>query len=225
MGSSLKNRKKGMPPNLGGLKCLLILVTSLVMFSTSALKAEIRVLIADDDDSASFMMEIRAKKEPKKVDVVRVADGSKALNALKKAKADGQPFHLLISDIQMPHMNGLELLKQLRQENSRFQELRILMHSAVSDNDPTIVEQTRALGADGYLPKIEPKVWEQISAELRNSFEKIETRINSKNLKELPAERTSAKVCRQALEQLAPANINLHPWISAPPTERLRAHF
>lgn len=63
-----------------------------------------RILVVDDEESIREFLNIMLKKEG--YDVTCVEDGQKADEILKK-----KSFELVISDLQMPHITGLELLK------------------------------------------------------------------------------------------------------------------
>lgn len=71
------------------------------------------------------------------------SDGAEALEMLKEEHVD-----LLIADIRMPNMNGIELVKQLKQQNNRIKTLMLSMH----DSEEYVVQSLEA-GADGYLLK------------------------------------------------------------------------
>jgi signal transduction histidine kinase/HPt (histidine-containing phosphotransfer) domain-containing protein len=75
---------------------------------------------------------------------VRVAiDGEDGLNKFKK-----ENFSLIISDINMPKLNGIEMLKVVRQMNPKIPILILSAHS-----DPVYFMETIRLGIDGYLLK------------------------------------------------------------------------
>ena len=63
-----------------------------------------RILVVDDEESIREFLNIMLKKEG--YEVTCVEDGQKAEDILKK-----KSFELVISDLQMPHITGLELLK------------------------------------------------------------------------------------------------------------------
>lgn len=63
-----------------------------------------RILVVDDEESIREFLNIMLKKEG--YEVTCVEDGQKADEILKK-----KSFELVISDLQMPHVTGLELLK------------------------------------------------------------------------------------------------------------------
>ena len=72
-----------------------------------------RVLIADDEPNARRMLEILLRKLG--CEVFSAADGKEALGILHET-----PMDLMITDLNMPGMNGLELLAALRQEGYSF---------------------------------------------------------------------------------------------------------
>lgn len=68
-------------------------------------------------------------------EVVAVDDGLKALNALSKSSAG--EFKLLITDIMMPNMNGLELVQAVKHSNL---DLPIIVCSATPSSDARVKE-------------------------------------------------------------------------------------
>ena len=72
-------------------------------------------------------------------------DGAVALNMLKSAKYD-----FVVSDINMPNMNGFELLKAIKAEES-LKHLPVLMVTAEAKKE-NIIEAAQA-GASGYVVK------------------------------------------------------------------------
>jgi two-component system chemotaxis response regulator CheY len=61
------------------------------------------------DDSATMRQLIRMTLTRAGYEVVEAEDGAKGLQ-----KASGEAFDMVLSDINMPHMDGLELLRNLR---------------------------------------------------------------------------------------------------------------
>jgi len=101
------------------------------------------ILIAEDEPSLrenlQFMLEMEG------FSVQAEPDGRSALEAALRAPPD-----LLITDVMMPHMDGHELVRKLR-ENALTTLLPIIMLSARSDHKD--VRQGMAMGADDYLFK------------------------------------------------------------------------
>ena len=77
-------------------------------------------------------------------------DGEKALHALRSGQRDGLPVDFVITDWNMPLMDGLELLKAIRQD-AALGELPVLMVTAEAKRE-NIIAAAQA-GADGYIVK------------------------------------------------------------------------
>ena len=101
-----------------------------------------RILLADDNaDMRDYVK--RLLHQNYQVEVV--ADGLAALAAIRQ-----QPFDLVLTDIMMPGLDGLELLRQLRQE-PLTKEIPIILLSARAGEESRI--EGLELGADDYLVK------------------------------------------------------------------------
>ena len=100
-----------------------------------------RILIVDDEVSIREFLEIMLKKEG--YDPTSVSDGQAALDILKK-----KSFDLIISDLQMPGITGLELLKQVKDQDP---EILFMMITAFGSTE-TAVEAMK-LGAYDYITK------------------------------------------------------------------------
>lgn len=99
-----------------------------------------RILIVDDDKEIADLLELYLKNEG--YDIYKGFDGEEALNILNQQSID-----LLILDVMMPKLDGLEVTKEVRAKNN----IPILMLSAkVEDMDKIIGLMT---GADDYMGK------------------------------------------------------------------------
>lgn len=100
-----------------------------------------RILIVDDDQGQRSLLNSFLKSQG--FQTVVVESGDRALDALRS-----QPIHLMISDVRMPGMSGLETLRRARQEHAI---LPVLLVTAYAD----IREAVGAMrdGAVNYLPK------------------------------------------------------------------------
>ncbi len=72
-----------------------------------------RTLIVDDMPSLREMLKAYLRRLGFK-HVTEAVDGRDAYQAMIAAKASAQPYELIISDWNMPNLNGLELLKLVR---------------------------------------------------------------------------------------------------------------
>lgn len=97
------------------------------------------------DDSASIRQMVGYTLTTAGFDVVEAVDGVDAL-----AKARDYKIDLVLSDVNMPNMNGLELVKALR-ELEEFRFTPILMLTTESAGD--IKMAGKKAGATGWLVK------------------------------------------------------------------------
>lgn len=101
----------------------------------------LRILLADDD--AALRRIIQFKLKQRGYEVIATADGEEALSVLCKGR-----FDLLLSDMKMPKLNGLELLKEAKKVQPDIEVILITAYAAVSQ----AVEAVK-LGAFDYLTK------------------------------------------------------------------------
>lgn len=103
------------------------------------------ILIVDDDIILRQMYEERLKAEEYSVDAA--TDGEEAL---KKAK--DKKFDLILLDIMMPKINGLDVLKMLKSDEDTKNIPVILLTALIQDVDK---QKGLAFGADDYIVKSE----------------------------------------------------------------------
>ena len=103
----------------------------------------IRVVLADDHvfvrDGIKSLLENEANIEV----VGEAIDGADALEVVATSKPD-----LLIVDIRMPNLTGIEVVEKLRNENNAVKIIMLSMH----ESEEYVLKSIKA-GADGYLLK------------------------------------------------------------------------
>ena len=100
------------------------------------------------DDSATMLMSVRASLEMNGYKVETASDGVQALDKLNSMNPD-----LIITDINMPRMGGMELIQALR-AMSKFRFTPILTLTTESESGKR--DQAKRLGATGWLVKPVP---------------------------------------------------------------------
>jgi two-component system response regulator PilR (NtrC family) len=100
-----------------------------------------RILVVDDEESIREFLDIMLRKEG--YEVTLAEDGARAIDLLKK-----KTFDLVISDLQMPQVTGMELLKHVR---DNFPDLLFMMITAFGTTE-TAVEAMK-MGAYDYITK------------------------------------------------------------------------
>ena len=125
----------------------------------SSVELPVRILITDDDDVCRKL--IRDAIEEDGIEVALAGDGMEALAQLQEAPAD-----LLITDLHMPHMDGLTLLTRARQLLPHLLSIIITGYGSLE----SAVEAIRQ-GAYDYVQK--PFTMERIGVVTRNAIEMI----------------------------------------------------
>ena len=103
-----------------------------------------KILIVDDSNMLRDMVKY-ALNEGGYFDIVEAVDG---VDALERAK--GAVFDLIITDINMPNMNGFDLTKSLR-ATSMYQKTPILILTTEGSDD--MKQKGKAAGATGWIVK------------------------------------------------------------------------
>ena len=98
------------------------------------------ILVVDDEDSILNIVEAYLKSDGNTVHVAR--DGVQGLTAFRRYNPD-----LVILDIMLPEMDGLEVLQQIRRESDVY----VMMLTAKSEEFDRVMGLT--VGADDYLAK------------------------------------------------------------------------
>ncbi len=97
------------------------------------------------DDSASMRQMVSFTLKGAGYDVVEAADGVEALNIARK-----RPVTLVITDVNMPNMDGISLIRELRNLPSyRFTPLLMLTTESSAEKK----QQGKAAGATGWIVK------------------------------------------------------------------------
>lgn len=107
-------------------------------------KKEIRILTVDDEDSVlDFLKEV---VESQGYVFLSARNGEDALNSIDKTRPD-----LVLLDIEMPKLNGLEVLRRIREKDKA---LPVVILTAYSTGER--VKEAIKLDISGYIPKEAP---------------------------------------------------------------------
>lgn len=74
-----------------------------------------KIIVVDDD--VSIHLPLRYYLNEAGHTVMTVEDGQQAFKAIQKGHQEDRPFNLLITDIEMPELSGLELIDKLSEHN------------------------------------------------------------------------------------------------------------
>ena len=97
------------------------------------------------DDSASVRQMVSFTLKGEGYDVIEAEDGKDALS-----KADGAGIDMFITDLNMPNMDGIELIKALRgQAANKFKPIVLL----TTESQDAKKQEGKAAGATGWIVK------------------------------------------------------------------------
>ena len=132
------------------------------------------LVVEDNEELLALMLQVLSKN----YHVFTAKNGKQAMNIIMKEKLD-----LVVSDVMMPIMDGIELTKQLKSDKSFWQLPIILLTAKNKEEDKT---EAYSVGADAYITK-------------PFKFEELEVRINAllANRKKM-IEKIQAEVSLQA---------------------------
>ncbi len=114
-----------------------------------------RILTVDDSPSVRQMVKLTLSNAG--YDIVEARDGAEGLT-----KAQANALDLVVTDLNMPVMNGLALIRALRRL-SAYRGVPILF--LTTESDPEMKKEAKAAGATGWITK--PFQQEQLVAIVR----------------------------------------------------------
>ena len=128
-----------------------------------------RILVVDDDESLRRVTQVQLQQTG--YEVTAASDGNEALAVLERFPAD-----LVITDLKMPGMSGLELLKRIR---SAYSEIVIIMATAFG----TIENAVEAMRAGAYDYVTKPVQIEELRITVSRALEHLELREEVRHLR------------------------------------------
>ncbi len=128
-----------------------------------------KILVVDDEESIREFLEIMLKKEG--YEITLAEDGLKAKELLAK-----KSFDMIISDLQMPNMTGIELLKHVKES---YPDLVFMMITAFGTTE-TAVEAMK-MGAYDYLTK--PFKIDEVRLNIQNALRSKNLEVENRSLK------------------------------------------
>lgn len=104
-----------------------------------------RILVVDDSSAMRAFVRVALEESGVAREVIEAASGFDALRVLPR-----EPFELAIVDINMPNVNGLELIRLMRSNEAHKKTPLIVISSEASERDR---DRGLSLGANAYLAK------------------------------------------------------------------------
>ncbi len=108
------------------------------------LEESITILMVEDDDVDALGMERSFSKRRIANDIVRANDGVEAIEILESGKVTS-PYIILL-DLQMPRMNGLEFLAEVRNNEKLKSSVIFVLTTSKSEEDITAAYKQQIAG-------------------------------------------------------------------------------
>ena len=105
-----------------------------------------RILLIEDEDPIRQMYSFILSKQG--YQVVEAIDGE---DALVKLKEPGNSFDVVLLDIMLPKVDGIEVLKQMKAAGSLAKDIPVFVLTNLAQDD--LIEQAKNLGANDYWVK------------------------------------------------------------------------
>jgi CheY-like chemotaxis protein len=126
------------------------------------MNTEVVILIAEDDDGHARLIEKNLSRAGLHNPIERFCNGQEILDFLFRRTSGRQrsldASYLLLLDIRMPQVDGVEVLRQVK-EDPELRKMPVIM--LTTTDDPREVERCHALGCSTYIVK--PVVYERFS--------------------------------------------------------------
>ena len=119
------------------------------------------VLIVDDIPVNIILLKTRLART--NVRILTAVNGRDALDIVRQLRP-----HVVLLDIQMPIMNGLEVLKEIKADPT-LKDISVIMVSAYTSAED--IEQSMSLGASGYIKK--PVIMDLLLSTVTAELDKI----------------------------------------------------
>ena len=122
-----------------------------------------RILVVEDEDKIAELIKTYLEKE--NFTVALASDGLEGLSKIEKDQ-----FDLVILDLMLPHLNGIEICKRVRAFNNTKNRIPIIMLTAKSNEVDKLLGLE--LGADDYITK--PFSLSELTARIRAVLRRVE---------------------------------------------------
>lgn len=120
-----------------------------------------KVLLVDDEESTTEYALMVIEEYEDEFEVVIAHNGQEGLEKFKEAKQKGAGFDYIVSDVTMPVMTGIEMVKEIKKID---QDVKVVMLTAHSKFDLHYMSELDALKADHILhkPFLITKLFEEV---------------------------------------------------------------
>lgn len=118
------------------------------------MKKELKIILAEDDEGHAALIKRNLKRSGLLNEVIHLKDGQETLDYLFEKKLKEEKVKdiasLLLLDIKMPKVDGIEVLRRVKQDN-KLKKMPVIM--ITTTDDPREIETCHELGCSNYITK------------------------------------------------------------------------
>lgn len=115
---------------------------------------DVTIIISEDDKGHFILMKHQLKKAGICNEIVWLCDGQETLDFLYaeefEPQADKRKRYIILLDIRMPKIDGIEVLKKVKHDE-KLKAIPVIM--VTSSDHPDNIRRCQTLGCDGYIIK------------------------------------------------------------------------
>jgi CheY-like chemotaxis protein len=130
-----------------------------------------KIILLEDE---LFVRELYERVLRAEFELLSAEDGEKGLALIQQEASSGVKPNLILLDIMMPKLNGLEVLKKIKQD-PMTRDIPVIMLTNLGQDD--VIKEASGLGAAGYLIKIRltpATVLQHVKDFLQNPSQRVE---------------------------------------------------
>jgi len=118
------------------------------------MKKELKIILAEDDEGHASLIKRNLKRAGLMNEIIHFKDGKETLDFLFDEKKEKEQVKdiasLLLLDIKMPKVDGIEVLRRVKQDE-KFKKMPVIM--ITTTDDPREIEKCHELGCSSYIAK------------------------------------------------------------------------
>ena len=118
------------------------------------MKKELKIILAEDDEGHATLIKRNLKRSGLLNEIIHFKDGQETLNFLFDEKKEKNKVKdiasLLLLDIRMPRVDGIEVLRRVKQDQ-KLKKMPVIM--ITTTDDPREINKCHELGCSNYITK------------------------------------------------------------------------
>ncbi len=117
------------------------------------------------DDETDFLETLIKRMKKRKLNVFGVKSGEEALEFLKNAESAGEPVDIVVMDVKMPGMDGIQTLREVKKICPRVEVIMLTGHASLE-----VAREGMDSGAFDYLMK--PVDMDELLFKIQDAYKK-----------------------------------------------------